>query len=100
MSTWLYQISPARAGMPDAPTPEEEALVGAHFAYLSAAHAQGTVTWVARTLTTPHLGLATVEAGDEVAAQAFLTGDPAVAAGAFVGRIQPLSVVFPHRGAA
>lgn len=95
MRTYLYQIRPARPGMPDAPTAEEGALVGAHFAYLSAAFAAGTVSWVARTETAPHLGLAVFVAADDAAAAAFVAADPAVAAGVFEGRAQPLKVVFP-----
>jgi uncharacterized protein YciI len=95
MSTWLYHIAPARPGMPDAPTPEEAELVGAHFAYLTAKHREGVVSWVARTETAPHLGLAVFTAPDEAAARALLAADPAVAAGVFVGRVQPLKVVYP-----
>ena len=93
MGTWLYRIEPAREGMPDAPTPAEMTLVGQHFAYLQAAYAAGTARWVARTETAPHLGLAVVECADRVAAEAFLAGDPAVAAGVFRGQIQPLKEV-------
>ncbi len=94
MPTFLYRIEPAREGMPDAPTAEEAALVGEHFAYLRAAHEAGVATLVGRTGTAPHLGLALLELPDEGAAEAFFARDPAVAAGVFRGRVQPFSVIF------
>jgi uncharacterized protein YciI len=94
---YLYFIEPARPGMPDAPTPEEGKVVEAHFAYLQEAYARGVVRYVGRTTAAPHTGLALFEAADDVAAQAFLRADPAVAAGVFVGRAQPFKEIFPMR---
>ncbi|MBX3231967.1 MAG: hypothetical protein KIT84_12375 [Labilithrix sp.] len=97
MPTYLYRIEPTRLGMPTDPTPEEQSAVAAHFAYLKAAYDSGVVRYVGRTLDAPHLGLAVLEAADQDAATAFLTGDPAVEKGIFAGRVQPFSEVLPMR---
>jgi uncharacterized protein YciI len=97
MALYLYRIEPTRSGMPDAPTDEEQRLVGEHFAYLSLAYESGVVRWVGRTLTAPHVGLALFEAADEVAASAFVARDPAVIAGVFSGHAQPFREVLPMR---
>lgn len=98
MATYLYFIEPARPGMPDGPTPEEGQAVEAHFGYLKDAYERGVVRWVGRTLAAPHVGLALFEAADDVAANAFLQGDPAVAGGVFLGRAQPFGEILPMRG--
>lgn len=97
MALYLYRIEPARAGLPDAPTEDEQRLVGEHFAYLSRAYESGVVQWVGRTLTAPHLGLALFEAEDDSRASAFVASDPAVSAGVFSGRAQPFRDVLPMR---
>lgn len=94
MALYLYRIEPAREGMPDAPTADEQRLVGEHFEYLSAAHEQGIVKYAGRTLSAPHLGMALFEATDDAAAAAFLAGDPAVQAGIFRGLAQPFREIF------
>src|SRR5688572_12415496 len=97
MALFLYRIEPARAGMPEAPTAEEQRLVGEHSAYLSSAHAAGVVKFVGRTRNAPHIGLALFESEDDTSAAAFVVSDPAVQAGIFVGRAQPFREVLPMR---
>jgi uncharacterized protein YciI len=97
MALYLYRIEPTRAGMPDAPTEEEQRLVREHFAYLSKAYESGAVRWVGRTLTAPHVGLALFSADDDEKAAAFVASDPAVAGGIFSGRAQPFNEILPMR---
>jgi uncharacterized protein YciI len=79
--------------MPLAPTEHEQSLVAQHFAYLQAAYQTGVVRDVGRTTSAPFVGIAIFVASDDNAAQAFLHADPAVRAGVFTGRAQPLSRV-------
>ena len=81
--------------MPDAPTESERALVGQHFAYLQEGCPAGTVKLVGRTMEAPHLGLAILEAAGKPEAEAFLHGDPAVAAGIFRALVQAFAQIMP-----
>ena len=95
MADYLYQITPKRPGMPEEPTEAEAAAVEAHFGYLERHHDVGRVSFVGRTLTPPFVGLAVFDADDDEAAARFLNEDPGVAAGVFVGTVQPFRMVFP-----
>ena len=89
---FLYRIKPTRLGMlEDEGTPEEQRLVGEHFAYLQRLTASGVVTMAGRTQTTgpDSFGIITFEADDETAAQAVVDGDPAVAGGVFEAQLFP-----------
>jgi uncharacterized protein len=97
MALYLYRIEPMRAGMPDAPTEDEERLVREHFAYLATAYETGVVQYVGRTVTAPHVGLALFDAADDEHADAFVANDPAVRAGIFEGRAQPFLEVLAMR---
>jgi uncharacterized protein YciI len=81
MPQFVYTIKPTRADMLSAGLTEaEEAIIGAHFAYLSGLTEQGVVKMAGRTMTTgsESFGLVVFEAADEEAASAVMENDPAV----------------------
>lgn len=92
MPHYLIRLSPARADMPDGPTPEEAETVGRHFAYLKAAHEMGQLFMAGRTMIPPYIGIAVFTAEDDSAAAEFLAGDPAIEAGVFIGEVQPFGL--------
>lgn len=90
---WLYRIQPTRPEMPADPTPEEERIVSAHFAYLVALRDAGTLRLAGRTQEEADtFGIVIFEAADRAAAQAIAAADPAVAAGVFAATLHPFAV--------
>jgi uncharacterized protein YciI len=95
---YLYQIRPVRLAMlSEGATPEEDRLVGEHFAYLRDLHERGIATFVGRTLTTgpETFGLMVFTAADEQQAQAIVARDPAVRGRVFTATVLPFKVIFP-----
>jgi uncharacterized protein YciI len=79
MAEFIYVIRPVRAEMLSAGmTPDEQAAMATHFAYLQQQAAAGVVRFAGRTQTTD---AATFETADAAAAAAFTAADPAVARG-------------------
>lgn len=78
----------------EGPTPEEERLVGEHFAYLKNLTEKGVVLLAGRTLNTDpsSFGIVIFKAGDEKEARKIFEEDPAVKAGVFKGDLFPYSV--------
>ncbi len=77
------------------PTPQEQAVVAEHFAYLQDLTAKGVVIFVGRTLTTDEntMGLAVFRAESEEAARQIMNGDPAVKNGVMTATLYPFKVV-------
>lgn len=96
---WLYRIVPARRGMAETPTPDEQRIVGEHFTYLVALRDRGVLILAGRTQEADPLGLVIFEADDELAAQAVVDADPAVAAGVFTASLHPYAVAVARDGA-
>ena len=97
---WLYRIQPSRKDMlVSGPTPEEEKLVGEHFAYLKELTEKGVVMLAGRTLNTDEssFGIVIYMARDEMEATRIFADDPAVRAGVFVGEVYPYSVALVGR---
>jgi uncharacterized protein YciI len=99
---YLYLIRPTRPAMlTDGATPDEQRLIGEHFAYLQGLVAGGVAHLVGRTMTTDEhtLGLMLFHADSDAAAQAILAADPAIRNGVFRGEVRPfqtiLSVPYP-----
>jgi uncharacterized protein len=92
---YLYRIQPTRPAMlTDGPTPEEQRIVGEHFAYLKQATAEGTVQFAGRTLNTDPSSFGIVifrEASDD-AARGFMEFDPAVRAGVMRAELFPFRI--------
>ena len=93
-SQYLYRICPTRDGLLIASTPEEDAIVGAHFQYLKDLTEQGIVLMAGRTLHTDESshGLVVFVADSEERAQAIMENDPAVATGVFRAELFPFAV--------
>jgi len=85
-------LEPARAEMPDNPTPEEAEIVGQHFNYYTQLHKAGTLILAGRTQEPPHIGIMIFEAKDKDAAQTIANNDPAIIAGVFNAKIQSYMV--------
>jgi len=69
-------------------TPQEGEIVGAHFAYLKKALADGKLFMAGRCENQP-LGIAVIDVSDEAEAKAFLAADPAIQKGVFKGEVHP-----------
>ena len=81
MPQFIYTLKPVRPDMLSGGLTEaEDAVIGAHFAYLSDLTEKGVVKLAGRTLTTDEnsLGVMIFEAEDEKAARAIMENDPAV----------------------
>jgi uncharacterized protein YciI len=91
MSTWLVRLRPTRFALLTDSTPEEQAAVGRHFAYLQELTRQGIVHLAGRTTSVEEegMGIVILSAPDEEQARALMESDPAVAAGVFTARLFP-----------
>lgn len=96
MQEFLYKLQLVRGDMlRTGPTPQEQAVVAEHFAYLQDLTAKGVVIFVGRTLTTDEntMGLAVFRAESEEAARQIMNGDPAVKNGVMTATLYPFKVV-------
>lgn len=78
---YLYRIQPVRPEMlVIGPTPDEERIVGDHFAYLQRLTEESVVFLAGRTLTTDQasFGIIIFKADTDAAAQEIVQADPAV----------------------
>ena len=94
-SQFLYRIQPTRPAMlTEGPTPEEDAIVGQHFAYLQGLMAQGTLMLAGRTLNTDpsSFGIVIFFAGSEAEARAIMENDPAVRQGVMRAELFPYRI--------
>lgn len=93
-SQYLYCIKPTRDGFLIKSTPEEDAIVSAHFNYLKQLTEQGIVLMAGRTLHTDETshGLVVFVADSVEAAQDIMTHDPAIQAGIFSSELFPFAV--------
>jgi len=92
MPHYLIRLRPTRQEMPESPTPQESEIVRRHFKYLKAAKETGQLFMAGRTMSPPFIGIAVFEADDDAAAEAFLSGDPAIQEGVFNGSVQPFGL--------
>ncbi|MDR7112073.1 MULTISPECIES: YciI family protein [Microbacterium] len=99
MAQWLYRIVPSRPEMVAAATPDEQRIVGEHFAYLVALRDRGVLVIAGRTQETEGtFGITIFEADDEPAAREVMNSDPAVAAGVFVASLHPYRIAVARDG--
>lgn len=99
MAQWLYRIVPRRPEMVVDPTPEEQRIVGEHFAYLVDLRDRGIAILAGRTQeATDTFGITIFEADDEQTARGIMTADPAVAAGVFVATLHPYRIAVARDG--
>lgn len=91
MPEYLYMIHPYRHGFFEAPTPEEEAILDEHFAYLKRAAETGIVL-LAGPCTDDTFGLVVFRAENEEAANAFMFDDPSVKKNVMVAELHPMHI--------
>jgi uncharacterized protein YciI len=91
MPEFLYLIHPYRHGFFDTPTPEEEAVMEEHFAYLKKAAEAGTIL-LAGPCKDDTFGLVVFRAENEDAANAFMCGDPSVKKNVMVAELHPMRI--------
>lgn len=94
---FLYKIQLARPAMLTEPwSPEEEAVMARHAAYLEKLVADGPGLLVGRTLTTDAatFGLCLFRATSAAAAQAIMEADPGVQAGIWRAELFPFKISF------
>jgi len=89
MPQFLIRLKPTRVEMLRDSTPEEDRVVGEHFAGLQRLTAEGTVLMAGRTLHDDEssFGIVVLEAPTREAAKALMMADPAVRAGVFSAEI-------------
>jgi len=96
MQEFLYKLQLVRGDMlRTGPTPQEQAVVAEHFAYLQDLAVKGVMILVGRTLMTDEsaMGLAIFRAESEDAALQIMNGDPAVKKGIMTAALYPFKVV-------
>jgi uncharacterized protein len=92
---FLYRLTPVRSEMVTVEaTPEEQVIVGEHFAHLEALTGQGVVLLVGRTQdNSPRtFGIVIFQAGSEEQAQALMNSDPAVRQGIMRAELFPFRI--------
>jgi len=95
MPQYLYRIRPTRPAMlTDAPTEQEESIIGQHFHYLQGLLAEGVVLMAGRTLTADEraFGIVIIAAASEAAAADVVQNDPAVRHGIMTADLFPYRV--------
>lgn len=98
LDRYLYRVRLARPGAQVDPDPVESAAIQAHFEYLMALAAAGSVKFIGRTLNEDEnaFGIVVFEAESEQAARNVMQGDPAVTAGVMHAELFPFRIVFPR----
>ena len=91
MAQYAYLLRPCRPSLPFDATPEEQTIIGAHFAYLKQHLAEGRIIFVGR-CEDGTFGIAVYDAESSPAAEAILQGDPAVQAGVMTATLYPFRV--------
>lgn len=89
--SFLYRLTPCRPTLGFDATPEEEAIVGAHFRYLQGLLAQGKLI-MAAPAADYSFGLSIFEADSEDEALTIMQGDPAVQNGVMTAELIPIKI--------
>ena len=95
MKQWIYVLKVTRLKMlTEGSTPEEDEIVGRHFAYLKDLTEKGVMILMGRTQTADEstFGIAIFEAENEEAARTIMENDPAVAGGVMRATLYPYKV--------
>jgi uncharacterized protein YciI len=88
MADWLCIIRPPRPTFMEDSTPEEDAVMSAHFEYLKGLLAEGRLILAGPSLDPP-FGIIVFEADDEEEARRVIAADPSVAAGVQTPELHP-----------
>jgi uncharacterized protein YciI len=95
LTQWIYVLKPTRLEMlTEGATPEEDRIVGRHFAYLQNLNEKGVMILMGRTENNDEttFGIAIFEASDETAALAIMQNDPAVRNGVMTATLYPYRI--------
>jgi uncharacterized protein len=100
MNQYIYRIIPVRPDMVKESTPDEQRIIGEHFAYLQDLTQQGIALLVGRTTNNDFstFGICVFLAEDDAAAQAILDNDPAVKQRVMRGELYPYRIALLHPG--
>jgi uncharacterized protein YciI len=96
MPEFLYLIHPFRDGFFVAPTPEENAVMDEHYAYLKEGLAAGSVLLAGPCLDET-FGLVILRAENEDAARAFMFDDPSIRQNVMAAELHPLHISLASR---
>jgi uncharacterized protein YciI len=91
MPDFIYLIRPQRHEFFESPTPQEEAAMDAHFAYLKQATTDGVVLLAGPCLDET-FGVVVLSAESETAARAFMLNDPSVKNNVMVAELHLMKV--------
>jgi len=91
MPEYIYLIHPLRHEFFDNPTPQEDAVMDAHYQYLKQATTDGVVMLAGPCLDET-FGLVVLTADSEAAARAFMLNDPAVKSNVMMAELHPMKV--------
>ena len=100
MNQWIYVLKVTRLEMlTEGSTPEEDEIVGQHFAYLKDLTEKGVMILMGRTQTNDEstFGIAIFEAENEEAARTIMENDPAVAGGVMRATLYPYRVALMRK---
>ncbi len=91
--SWLVILRPTRAELPFDPTPEEEGIVGEHFAHLLRLRDEGKLVLAGPSpVPGDTIGIAVFDVDDEAEVRAIVDVDPAVVNGVMTAEIRPLRI--------
>lgn len=91
MPDYIYLIHPQRNEFFTSPTPQEESVMEAHFAYLKEATSRGQVLLAGPCLDET-FGVVILRVENEAAARAFMLGDPSVKNNVMAAELHPLKI--------
>jgi uncharacterized protein YciI len=91
MPEFIYLIHPLRHEFFESPTPQEDAVMDAHFAYLKQATTDGIVLLAGPCLDET-FGVVVLTAESETAAREFMLNDPSVKSNIMMAELHPMKV--------
>ena len=91
MPEYIYLIHPLRHEFFASPTPQEDAVMDAHYEYLKQAMNAGIVLLAGPCLDET-FGVVVLQAKDEAAARAFMFDDPSVQSNVMIAELHPLKI--------
>jgi uncharacterized protein YciI len=91
MPEYIYLIHPFRHEYFESPTPQEGAVMDAHYEYLKGAMIEGIVLLAGPCLDET-FGVVVLQAKDEEAARTFMFNDPSVQNNVMIAELHPLKI--------
>lgn len=91
MPDYIYLIHPMRHEFFESPTPQEEAVMEAHFEYLKQATSEGVVLLAGPCLDET-FGVVVIRVENDQVARAFMLNDPSVKSNVMMAEIHPMKI--------